>query len=54
MNYPWWTAEINPGVPIYRDFELVTPFDMNNFDWYYAREQLWAMREGLAEREVID
>jgi hypothetical protein len=48
VNYPWWAEEISPCVPLFRNFEWVTPFDMNNPNWYCAREQLWAMREGLA------
>ena len=49
----WWEKyrrgySFESEVPIFADFELESPWNMENDNWVCAREQLWAMREGLA------
>ena len=49
----WWEKyrrghNFEYEVPIFSDFDLESPWKMQNDHWVCAREQLWAMREGLA------
>ena len=49
----WWEKcrrwhNFEYEVPIFSDFDLESPWKMQNDNWVCAREQLWAMREGLA------
>jgi hypothetical protein len=49
----WWGLRAD-APPTFEDMGLVTPAGMTDYtpeevvEWMCAREQLWAMREGLA------
>ena len=49
MKIPWWVFKAGLWeVPIFMHFGFISPIIITSENWYCAREQLWAMREGLA------
>lgn len=48
MKEPWWVKLHENEVPWFFEAKMVNPFADDGEAWYFAREQLWAMREGLA------
>lgn len=48
MKVPWWVKSHEDAVPWFFETKMVNPITDDVEAWYCAREQLWAMREGLA------
>jgi hypothetical protein len=52
--YPWWSKDVEASalIPVFAEFGINPVMASERVcdaeDWYAAREQLWAQREGLA------
>ena len=50
VKFPWWmNSQYDRRIPIFLDMGFIGTKMLlaDKADWYYAREQLWSMREGL-------
>ena len=48
MKILWWESVAEEHVPIFTEFCIEAKWKKEDDNWVCAREQLWAMREGLA------